>query len=76
MPRVLSAHLEEWKYTSPIRITGHVFPSARVLVAEISENGAIGRGEASGVYFRNDTPDHALTRCSPAQMRSGRVLAG
>ena len=77
MPRILSAHLEEWKYTSPIRITGHVFPSARVLVAEISENGAIGRGEASGVYFRNDTPDHALDQvlaCADAiREGAGRV---
>lgn len=60
MPRTLSAHTEEWKFTAPIRITGHVFTSIKVLVVEIAENGAVGRGEASGVYYLGDTPDSAL----------------
>lgn len=41
---------------TPFRISGHVWDAAELVVVEISdENGAIGRGEACGVYYRNDT---------------------
>jgi L-alanine-DL-glutamate epimerase-like enolase superfamily enzyme len=60
MTRTLSAHIEDWKFRAPIRITGHVFRSIQVLVVEIAENGVVGRGEASGVYYLDDTPAGAL----------------
>lgn len=60
MPRKLSAHLESWRYTAPIRITGHVFEELRVLVVEIKDGEHVGRGEASGVYFLGETVESLL----------------
>lgn len=59
MPRSFSTHIEEWAFLAPIRITGHTFASIKVLVVEIAEGDAIGRGEASGVYYLGDTPELA-----------------
>lgn len=73
MPRTLSAHLEDWQFVAPIRITGHVFPAIRVLVVEIAEGGVIGRGEACGVYYLGDTPDAAFeqTLAIASDIRNG-----
>ena len=45
---------------APFHITGHVFTSLDCVIVEISERGALGRGEAAGVYYLNDTPDKAF----------------
>lgn len=73
MPRTLSAHLEEWAFLAPIRITGHTFTSIKVLVVEIAEGAAIGRGEASGVYYLGDTPELGLEQAHAiaADIRNG-----
>src|ERR1700679_476525 len=46
---------EEWAFKKPFRITGHTFDGVDVLVVTVEENGHIGRGEASGVYYRGET---------------------
>jgi hypothetical protein len=45
---------------APFRITGHVFTALDCVVVEIADGGAIGRGEAAGVYYLADTPDMAF----------------
>ncbi|MGD2132254.1 MAG: dipeptide epimerase [Maricaulaceae bacterium] len=60
MSRQVSAHIEEWPFTRPVRITGHVFDGCTVLVVEIKDGEAVGRGEASSVYYFDDTPRRAL----------------
>jgi L-alanine-DL-glutamate epimerase-like enolase superfamily enzyme len=55
----LSVRVEDWRLTLPFRITGHLFTSSQVLVVELSNGDATGRGEAAGVYYRNDTPHRA-----------------
>jgi len=71
--RTFSAHIEDWAFLAPIRITGHTFTSIKVLVAEIADSGAIGRGEASGVYYLGDTPEAALEQAHAiaADIRAG-----
>lgn len=56
----MSAHLEEWPFEAPFRIAGYEFTACLVVVAEIRQGHAIGRGEASGVYYLNDSPRGAL----------------
>jgi L-alanine-DL-glutamate epimerase-like enolase superfamily enzyme len=51
----LSVRVESWPLAQPFRITGHVFETAEVAVAELSEGEAVGRGEAAGVYYRGET---------------------
>lgn len=40
---------------TPFRISGHVWDAAALVVVEVADDGAVGRGEACGVYYRNDT---------------------
>lgn len=45
---------------APFRITGHLFTALDCLVVEVGEAGRIGRGEAAGVYYLDDSVEHAL----------------
>lgn len=52
----LETHIERWPLASPFRITGKVFEHVDVLVAVLREGNLAGRGEAAGVYYRDDSP--------------------
>lgn len=60
--RQVSLRREHWPMRAPFKITGHVFTELDCLVVEIAENGRIGRGEAAGIYYLNDTPQDAFTQ--------------
>jgi len=48
------------RFAEPFRITGYVFESMPSVVAQISDGGTVGRGEAAGVYYRGDDQQHML----------------
>jgi L-alanine-DL-glutamate epimerase-like enolase superfamily enzyme len=49
--------VEKFPFKEPFRITGYTITDAEVLTVEIEANGVVGRGEASGVYYRqSDNP--------------------
>ncbi len=52
--RQLSVRVETLALAEPFRISGYVFESCDAVVATIVEDGASGRGEASGVYYTGD----------------------
>jgi L-Ala-D/L-Glu epimerase len=56
MPLTLHTEIEHWPLTSPFRITGHTWELLDVLVVRLERDGYVGRGEAAGVYYRNDMP--------------------
>lgn len=58
----LRARVESWPLLEPIRITGYTFDKFDFLVVELEVDGVIGRGEASGIYYRGDSPAQALVR--------------
>jgi len=58
--RKVNLQLESWATNEPFRITDHAFTEAKVLVVTLTENGAVGRGEASGVYYLNETSESIL----------------
>ncbi len=60
MTTTLATRLERWEYTYPFRITGHDWTHCEVLYVEIERDGLCGRGEAAGIYYKNDPPSHAL----------------
>ncbi len=56
----LRAEIERWPLTVPFRITGYVWEAIDVLIVTLERDGHVGRGEAAGVYYRDDTPDTML----------------
>jgi L-alanine-DL-glutamate epimerase-like enolase superfamily enzyme len=56
----LTSRLEHWDYKYPFRITGYDWTVAEVLYVEIERDGVTGRGEAAGIYYKGDSPQHCL----------------
>lgn len=53
----ISAHLEDWELIQPFRISGGEWITSPGPVVQLSEDGFIGRGEAQGVFYLNETAD-------------------
>jgi L-alanine-DL-glutamate epimerase-like enolase superfamily enzyme len=52
----LSVHREDWEPPTPFRISGAVWDSFPAIVVELQEGELVGRGEAQGIYYQNETP--------------------
>ncbi len=50
-----SAHLEDWEMKQPFRISGAEWLTSQGLVVQLGEDGFVGRGEAQGVFYRDET---------------------
>jgi len=48
--------IEKWPLAAPFRIAGYTFEAVEVLLISLEKGGQVGRGEAAGVYYRNDNP--------------------
>lgn len=55
-PLRLQVDIEQWPLRHPFRITGYTFEAVDALVVTLEKGGYVGRGEAQGVYFRDDRP--------------------
>jgi L-alanine-DL-glutamate epimerase-like enolase superfamily enzyme len=55
--REVSVSIESWPSIIPFRISNHVWEDFPCIVCEISQDGVIGRGEALGVYYNDETPE-------------------
>jgi L-Ala-D/L-Glu epimerase len=58
----LAAQFERFPLRAPFCIAGHTFISCEVLTVTLQSGGHIGRGEAAGVFYRNDGVDAMLSR--------------
>lgn len=58
--RTLRCRSESLPFVEVFRIAGHTFTSVEVLLVTVSEGDACGRGEASGVYYLDETPASML----------------
>jgi L-Ala-D/L-Glu epimerase len=56
----LNVSVETWPLKVPFHITGHTFVALNAVVVQLERQGAVGRGEAAGVYYRNDTADNMV----------------
>ena len=52
----LDIKTESWPFKQPFRISGYTFTASEVITVSLTDGGFVGRGEASGVYYRNETP--------------------
>jgi len=59
VPR-LTIETERWLLKEPFRITGYTFTEAELIVVALDEDGHTGRGEAAGVYYRQETPESMI----------------
>jgi L-alanine-DL-glutamate epimerase-like enolase superfamily enzyme len=55
-PLKLHTEIEQWPLATPFRIAGYTFEVVEVLLVSVEKDGQVGRGEAAGVYYRNDKP--------------------
>jgi len=69
----LSIHTESWPAARPFRITGREWLSFESVVVELAEGGAIGRGEALGVFYSDET---AASLAAQIEQVAERVEAG
>jgi L-Ala-D/L-Glu epimerase len=57
MSERLRVHTEHWKSKVPFRISGRSWEGFDLVVCELRDNGHVGRGEASGVFYLEETPE-------------------
>jgi len=53
----MSIHLEEWELIQPFRISGAEWINAHSIVVQLMQNGFVGRGEAQGVFYLDETAE-------------------
>jgi L-alanine-DL-glutamate epimerase-like enolase superfamily enzyme len=68
-----SVHIERWPAIRPFRISGHVWETFDTVVVEFARGGMIGRGEALGVYYLEETVESMLAQIEGV---AGAVAAG
>jgi L-alanine-DL-glutamate epimerase-like enolase superfamily enzyme len=73
MTRRLTLRIERWPLARPFIISRGTFTHAAVIVAEIAQDGHVGRGEAAGMSARGDTPEAMATEVESVR---GAVEAG
>jgi L-Ala-D/L-Glu epimerase len=61
-PCKMRIDIEQWPMATPFRISGYTFLHIDVLVVSLSCGDRVGRGEASGVYYRGDAPAGMLSQ--------------
>ena len=73
MTRKVSVHLENWMALIPFRISRNTWNDFPSVVCEIEQDGAIGRGEALGVYYLGEDQESMLAQIESI---SDRLAAG
>jgi L-Ala-D/L-Glu epimerase / N-acetyl-D-glutamate racemase len=56
MKRTLNVHVRSWLMKEPFVLARGTQHQADVIVVELAEQGAVGRGEAAGVRYRGEAP--------------------
>ena len=69
----LSIHDEDWGAVVPFRVANNLWETFAALVVEVQDGDLVGRGEAEGVYYFDETPAvmAAQVREVAAQIEAG-----
>lgn len=69
----ISLHITDWALTRPFRISNHEWINSRCLEVQIQHNGFIGRGEAQGVFYLDETAESIFEQAHAvaAEIRKG-----
>ena len=73
----MSVHIEEWPLTRPFRISGFEWVNSRGIVVQVEEDGHLGRGEAQGVFYLDETAESLFAQVDAVagEIRHGISLA-
>jgi L-alanine-DL-glutamate epimerase-like enolase superfamily enzyme len=73
----MSVHIEEWPLTWPFRISGFEWVNSRGIVVQVEEDGHVGRGEAQGVFYLDETAESLFAQVDAVagEIRHGISLA-
>jgi len=68
-----SIHISDWELTQPFRISGFEWINTRCLVVQLGKDGAVGRGEAQGVFYLDETAESIFEQAHAvaAEVRKG-----
>jgi L-alanine-DL-glutamate epimerase-like enolase superfamily enzyme len=72
-PLTMRVEIEKWPLAAPFRITGHMFELLEFVLVSLEKDGHVGRGEAAGVYYRND---HAASMARQIESLRMTIEAG
>ena len=67
--------LQTWPLQTPFHISGFTFKAIEVLVVTLEKAGHAGRGEAAGVYYRNDHPAFMIEQIQPLRSTIERGIS-
>lgn len=69
----ISLHITDWALTQPFRISGFEWINSGCLVVQLNEDGYIGRGEAQGVFYLDETAESIFEQAHAvaAEIRKG-----
>lgn len=56
----IDVRVEHLPLRAPVRITGYTFVEVPVIVVEVREEEHVGRGEAAGIYYTNESPQRMI----------------
>jgi len=68
-----SIHIADWQLTEPFRISGNEWITSACLVVHLGEDGYVGRGEAQGVFYLDETAESIFEQAHAvaAEIRKG-----
>jgi L-alanine-DL-glutamate epimerase-like enolase superfamily enzyme len=68
-----SIHITEWALTQPFRISGFEWINSRCLVVQLGKDGCVGRGEAQGVFYLDESAESIFEQADAvaAEIRKG-----
>ena len=69
----LSVHQEDWIPTVPFRISNAVWHTFPAIVVELQDGDLVGRGEAEGVFYFDETPEVMIAQ---VEAIADRIEAG
>ena len=72
MKRKVSIYTESWPAITPFRISNNTWDDFPCVICEIEQDGAIGRGEALGVYYLDETLDSITAQLEASLHRAFR----
>jgi len=69
----MSVHIEEWELIQPFRISNFEWVNSRGIVVQLSDNGFVGRGEAQGVFYLDESAESIFEQVHEA---AGEIRKG